>query len=342
VINPFNKHTLLNPTRPPPTTRRIQPFFCFFPFLCVVHVLWDTFRRPRTAAQHPKDPLRLRLGRELHFRPKHRNVRFPLRGHLSTGSGSASAMRRGHRERPRRLCGRARAALRDAGCQRVRWFCGGCRAPCRPAHSCLGSTQDRRRPATCMYAFRPLRACALSTPGHGHQRGTHTPRLRSSRSCPRAADTVCARQAGRPSRVLSLTHTLTVAVLWDALSHDCAPGAGAEDCITRARRLWRAQLVGRPRCRLTRRRDSLAPLSALTRCRASLALLSMLSSGEHCPMTMPRVLVLRTASPEHADFGGLSSLDALVVVRLVVVPLSPRSPRRRWRVGRFGLIFCLA
>ena len=48
----------------------------------------------------------------------------------------------------------------------------------------------------------------------------------------------------------------------------------------------------------------------------------------------------RTASPEHADFGGLSSLDALVVVRLVVVPFPPRSPRRRWRVGRFGLIFC--
>jgi hypothetical protein len=66
----------------------------------------------------------------------------------------------------------------------------------------------------------------------------------------------------------------------------------------------------------------------------------MLSSGAHCPMTVPRVLVRRTASPEHADFGGLSSLDALVVVRLVVVPLPPRSPRRRWRVGRFGLIFC--
>ena len=47
--------------------------------------------------------------------------------------------------------------------------------------------------------------------------------------------------------------------------------------------------------------------------------------------TVPRVLVRRTASPEHADFGGLSSLDALVVVRLVVL-LPPRSPRRRWRV----------
>ena len=31
-----------------------------------------------------------------------------------------------------------------------------------------------------------------------------------------------------------------------ALSHvDCTPGAGAEDCITSARRLWRAELVGR-------------------------------------------------------------------------------------------------
>jgi hypothetical protein len=51
----------------------------------------------------------------------------------------------------------------------------------------------------------------------------------------------------------------------------------------------------------------------------------MLSSGSHCPMwTVPLVLVRRTASPEHADFGGLSSLDALIVVRLVVVPLPPQ------------------
>ena len=49
-------------------------------------------------------------------------------------------------------------------------------------------------------------------------------------------------------------------------------------------------------------------------------------------MTVPRVLVRRTASPEHADFGGLSSLTALVVIRLDVVPFPPRSPRRRWRV----------
>ena len=48
--------------------------------------------------------------------------------------------------------------------------------------------------------------------------------------------------------------------------------------------------------------------------------------------TVPRVLMRRTASPAHADFGGLSSLAALVVVRLDVVPLPPRSPRRRWRV----------
>jgi hypothetical protein len=53
----------------------------------------------------------------------------------------------------------------------------------------------------------------------------------------------------------------------------------------------------------------------------------------HCPMwTVPRVLVRRTESPAHADFVGLSSLAALVVVRLDVVPLPPRSPRRRWRV----------
>ena len=35
--------------------------------------------------------------------------------------------------------------------------------------------------------------------------------------------------------------------------------------------------------------------------------------------TVPRVLVRRTASPAYADFGGLSSVAALVVVRLDVV-----------------------
>ena len=64
--------------------------------------------------------------------------------------------------------------------------------------------QGRRRPATCMCALRPLRACARarSALGHGRRRGTHTPRRRSSRSCPRAADAVCVR-----------SHTLTVARL---------------------------------------------------------------------------------------------------------------------------------
>ena len=41
--------------------------------------------------------------------------------------------------------------------------------------------------------------------------------------------------------------------------------------------------------------------------------------------TVPRVLVLKTASPAHADVGGLSSGAAPVVVRLDVVPLPPRS-----------------
>jgi hypothetical protein len=70
--------------------------------------------------------------------------------------------------------------------------------------------QGRRRPATCVCAFRPLRAraCARSAPGHGRRRDTHTSRRRSSRSCPRAADPVCAPGAGRPSRVLSHTHSL--------------------------------------------------------------------------------------------------------------------------------------
>ncbi len=49
--------------------------------------------------------------------------------------------------------------------------------------------------------------------------------------------------------------------------------------------------------------------------------------------TVPRVRVRRTASPAQADFGGLRSLAALIVVRLVVVPLPPSSPRRQWRVG---------
>ena len=35
----------------------------------------------------------------------------------------------------------------------------------------------------------------------------------------------------------------------------------------------------------------------------------------------------------HADFGGLSSLDALVVVRLVVVPLPPLSPSTQTVAG---------
>ena len=44
--------------------------------------------------------------------------------------------------------------------------------------------------------------------------------------------------------------------------------------------------------------------------------------------TVPRVMVQRAASPAHADFGELSSLASLVVVRLDVVPLPPRSGKR--------------
>ena len=46
--------------------------------------------------------------------------------------------------------------------------------------------------------------------------------------------------------------------------------------------------------------------------------------------TVPRVLVRRTASPAHADFGGLSSLATLVVVRLIVMPLPHCSLGRLW------------
>jgi hypothetical protein len=50
-----------------------------------------------------------------------------------------------------------------------------------------------------------------------------------------------------------------------ALSNvDGAPGAGAEDCITSTRRLWRAELVSCPRRCPTRRRVFAAPLSAQT------------------------------------------------------------------------------
>ncbi len=44
----------------------------------------------------------------------------------------------------------------------------------------------------------------------------------------------------------------------------CCPLSGAEDCITSARRLWRAPLVSSPRSRPTRCRASPAPLSAQT------------------------------------------------------------------------------
>jgi hypothetical protein len=41
--------------------------------------------------------------------------------------------------------------------------------------------------------------------------------------------------------------------------------------------------------------------------------------------TVPRVLVRMTVSPEHTDFGGLSSGASSVVVRLDDVPLPPSS-----------------
>jgi hypothetical protein len=57
----------------------------------------------------------------------------------------------------------------------------------------------------------------------------------------------------------------------------------------------------------------------------------------HCPMgTVPRVLVRKTAPPAHADFGGLSSGAAPVVVRLDVVPLPPRSSAPTVAICRLG------
>ena len=48
--------------------------------------------------------------------------------------------------------------------------------------------------------------------------------------------------------------------------------------------------------------------------------------------TVPMVLVQRTASPSHADFVRLCLLAVLIVVRLVIMPLLPRSQRRLWLV----------
>jgi hypothetical protein len=52
--------------------------------------------------------------------------------------------------------------------------------------------------------------------------------------------------------------------------------------------------------------------------------------------TVPRVLVRKTASPAHADFGGLSSGAVPVAVPLSSDSTSclsrPSLPRRRWRV----------
>ena len=48
--------------------------------------------------------------------------------------------------------------------------------------------------------------------------------------------------------------------------------------------------------------------------------------------TVPRVLVLRIASPSHPDFVGLSSLATLIVIRLEVMPLQTSSQCRLWLV----------
>jgi hypothetical protein len=55
--------------------------------------------------------------------------------------------------------------------------------------------------------------------------------------------------------------------------------------------------------------------------------------------TVPRVLVRRTASPAHADFGGLSLLAVLVVVQLDVVSFPP-ALRADGGGLSVGLIFC--
>ena len=55
--------------------------------------------------------------------------------------------------------------------------------------------------------------------------------------------------------------------------------------------------------------------------------------------TVSRVLVRRTASPANTDFDRLSSLAALVIVRLDVVPLPPSCPLDGGGL-LVGLIFC--
>ena len=80
----------------------------------------------------------------------------------------------------------------------------------------------------------------------------------------------------------------------------CCPLSGAEDCITSTRRLWRAELVSRPRRRQTRRRASPAQLSAQTvaGCRLGCVQVDILldviggvesAPREGCPRTMAGV-----------------------------------------------------
>jgi hypothetical protein len=132
----------------------------------------------------------------------HRQKLIIKRASASTWSGDASATRLGRRARPRRLRGRARAALMDAGCQRVCCFCGGgvfpaalrLRAPV--PHT---GAQGCMRPATCTCALRPLCARARargSPPGTGVARHTHVLPLILSVLPAGSTRGVCAR--GRP------------------------------------------------------------------------------------------------------------------------------------------------
>ena len=89
-----------------------------------------------------------------------------------------------------------------------------------------------------------------------------------------------------------------------SLSHwDCAPGAGAEDCINNVRRLWRAELGSLPRRHPTRRRASTAPL--------------FLADGQRRSLVPVALLVVAEAPADHLqDFHALTIQP--LVTRLVL------------------------
>jgi hypothetical protein len=158
---------------------------------------------------------------------------------VSTGSGDAPATRRGRRARRRsRRAGRGRDALMDDGCQRVCCFCGGCRALRALVPSFHTGAQGGRRPATCMCAFRPLRARAvfLRVIAHSHTRCVRWPdRTRSCCACECAVVCPRARASARHTHASPTRSSLTCGVRpeWPCLSA-CLLQSCVRSCRARA------------------------------------------------------------------------------------------------------------